>query len=445
MTNRYIILIGIVFTIPFFICTAEEKSTVINVRKMKKAPIIDGITGQEEWKDAAHISKFTLFSSQKANISIPTEQTEAWFGYDDDNLYIAFKCDESKSASIMAKEKNRDGKLDHDDSVEIYLNTAPDELNYYHFMVNSSGIRYDAFVKGNCANIVPWSNDDWRVVSSRNRTNWTTEIIIPFRILRIGSAKNWRINLMRNNILPQREYYSWAPIKSISGWHQPKQFGYLYGLDIPEYNAITVSKLKLLKESNLGSNFVSITLKNTTQTRKRIKIELKLRNKNGKSESNKKEFAISAKTEKNIELPFYISEPGNYYYNLTLMSANNNKVFYSFSGNLSVQLFTIELPVAVYDKEAIVSTVRYCISPDVLKNYQLKIDILGELQKNISSTLLSANSKNKIILPKLKPGYYSFRFQLIDKNRNTIASSVKFLWVIKHFLQPLALKSQGGN
>ena len=97
------------------------------------------------------------------------EQTTAYVSYDSSNLYIAFLCNESQPGKMRANKKSRDDvSIYSDDCVEIFIDVNHDHETYYHFMVNSLGVGYEARCEiGGLRNIrdAAW-NPDCKVAAS---------------------------------------------------------------------------------------------------------------------------------------------------------------------------------------------------------------------------------------------------------------------------------------
>ena len=408
----------------------------INAGKMKTMPVIDGKIEQMEWRDAARIDSFNLFASQRTEQNRPTSKTEAWTGYDNDNLYIAFKCFKNNIKNIKADEKNRDGEICQDDSVEIFLNTNPDEKDYYQFTVNAIGTQGDAFVRGSSAKIEKWDNSDWQASSFIGDNFWSAELVIPFKILKMTNLKSWRLNLARNDIFPLREHITWAPIKSISGWHQPEQFGYLSPLDIPDYNSVQIVDFNLGKKL-IGDNVFSITLKNNTDKEQNIRVDFQIGDFEKIIAQSDKSIIIKAYLQDTISIPYPILQRREYNYKFYLSYLHGNKTFYTFSEAIpSIEPFSVILPVAFYSDEPVTTYCTINLSNKLMTESFLQINIFdsaGKLQKELIISELSA--RKEICLPQFEPGNYLLIFNLMDKRREIIASIRKPLSIIKNYMQ----------
>jgi hypothetical protein len=203
---------------------------------LEKPPVIDGKLDEPCWGKVNNLSGFSRNEVQKVPAQVGTD---AWIARDAANLYIAFLCHEQDIEKIKAEVKKRDGAVYGDDSVEIFLSTQPEADRYYHFAVNSLGVRTDAFATG-----LAW-NADWQCAVSKGKDYWTVEIAIPFSILnKMPVQAPWRINLCRSRYAGKEpECSSWSHIKSAS-FHTPNRFAWLTGIgDLSKAIATTPQKI----------------------------------------------------------------------------------------------------------------------------------------------------------------------------------------------------------
>ena len=102
--------------------------------------IVDGALDEPCWKDAEVAQNFSLNEG-----SGPAKaQSRAFVAWDDKNLYVAYRCDEPQMKSLVAKVKERDGRVWEDDCIEIFL--LPNRTNpqdFYHVVFNTLGTLRD--------------------------------------------------------------------------------------------------------------------------------------------------------------------------------------------------------------------------------------------------------------------------------------------------------------
>ena len=90
-----------------------------------------------------------------------TEKTEVWVSFDDDYVYVSFRCFESEPTRVVANEMRRDGNnlWQGNDVVGFVFDTFYDRRNAFQFIVNPIGGRID----GQITNERQW-NGDWNPV-----------------------------------------------------------------------------------------------------------------------------------------------------------------------------------------------------------------------------------------------------------------------------------------
>ncbi len=193
-----------------------EKSKPVRVAKFAAPPVIDGKLDDEAWKSAQVLNDFYQ-TSPGINIA-PSKPTEVMLGYDEKNLYIAFRCfdEKDKIRATVAKRDNVFGE----DNVRVWLDTYNDQRRAYVLGFNPLGIQQDGiFTEGDGADysvdIVMESKgviEDW---------GWSVEVKIPFKSLRYtaGKGKLWGFNAARNIDRFNDELDQWLPDdRNISGF-----------------------------------------------------------------------------------------------------------------------------------------------------------------------------------------------------------------------------------
>lgn len=204
-----------------------EKANPVRVAKFAAAPVIDGKLDEEVWKSAQILKDF-IQTAPGDNIAA-SKATEVMLGYDEKNLYIAFKCrdEPDKIRATVAKRDDVFGE----DNVRVWLDTYNDRRRAYVLGFNPYGIQQDGiFTEGQgsdySVDIVMESRgviEDW---------GWSVEVKIPFKSLRYsaGKGKLWGFNAARNIDRLNDEFDSWMPDdKNISGFLI--KHGKLGGLD----------------------------------------------------------------------------------------------------------------------------------------------------------------------------------------------------------------------
>jgi hypothetical protein len=180
----------------------------------------------------------TMTKLNFGQIEISKDKTElavvASLAYNNDELYILFKCREPETGNIRASridlEKDHDGPLWGDDCVELYLTTdLKKPQSYWQVIVNTKGVVYDAYAEKPGSYDKKWTSQakvKTRVIQQTDEIQgyWIAEIRLPFKPMgiEIKPKTRWKINITRQRKAKGSADYSWAPI--VGSFHQPDCF-----------------------------------------------------------------------------------------------------------------------------------------------------------------------------------------------------------------------------
>jgi len=161
---------------------------------------IDGALDEPLYTSVLPISDFIQQEPREGEPA--TEKTELWVAFDDNNVYVSFRCWESEPDRVVANEMRRDGPnlWQGNDLVAFSFDTFRDRRNSFNFITNALGARED----GQVTNERQWNGDwntVWDVRARRFEGGWTAEAAIPFKSLRYqpGRAQIWGFNAFRTN------------------------------------------------------------------------------------------------------------------------------------------------------------------------------------------------------------------------------------------------------
>jgi hypothetical protein len=200
---------------PGRIVLPPEKANPVRVAKFDTPPVIDGRLDDEAWQTAPVLKDF--YQTHPGDNIAPSKPTEVMIGYDEKNLYIAFKCYDERD-KIRATVAKRDDVFG-EDNVRVWLDTYDDQRRAYVLGFNPLGIQQDGIhTEGRgtdfSIDIVMESKgviEEW---------GWSVEVKIPFKSLRYvaGKGKLWGFNVARNIDRFNDEMNSWMPDdRNISG------------------------------------------------------------------------------------------------------------------------------------------------------------------------------------------------------------------------------------
>jgi len=204
---------------------------------------IDGQFTEPDWEAAAFTERFVIYwDGSSTNLS-----TQAKLLWDDDFIYIGFKCEDP---DVWATFENRDDLLWNEEVIEILCDPDGDGLNYFEVQVNPLETILDLFLDkayyaGGRADL-SWDLDSIKTAVwvdgtinnlDDNDIEWLCEVALPFQELASlapslnfppNDSDQWRILLTRYDY--QRtgdkivEISSWNQTDS-RGFHVPEKFG----------------------------------------------------------------------------------------------------------------------------------------------------------------------------------------------------------------------------
>ncbi len=209
------------------------------------APEIDGDLSDPCWSARPPLTGFSLADGS----GLPRWGTEARVAHDRDHLYIAFRCHKSPEDALVSNVTLRDGPVWQDDDVEVFLNLSGDRSDYYQFVLNPIGIRYDSH------RMDPSWSIEWAAATRRDDDCWTAEIAIAFSELPIDltTGTDWCLNLCRAN-KAAGEVSAWSC--PFGGFHSPARLGSLTGLDVdfsPRFARDAAARLQQLRREHTAA------------------------------------------------------------------------------------------------------------------------------------------------------------------------------------------------
>jgi Domain of unknown function (DUF5916)/Carbohydrate family 9 binding domain-like len=208
----------------------------VTIPRVTRAPALEDFLGMEPAGEIAlQMAKVTGFVQRNPHDGEKvSEETAAYLGYDQKNLYIVFVCfDDAKK--VRGRMSRREDIFD-DDQVEVMLDTFHDRRRAYAFQTTPLGVQWDAIwteasreeVNGNFDTSFDTVWDSRGKVTSRG---FVVEMAIPFKSLRFPATKEqeWGIILYRG-IVRKNEDSFWPEISSkVEG--RLGQAATLYGLE----------------------------------------------------------------------------------------------------------------------------------------------------------------------------------------------------------------------
>lgn len=160
------------------------------------APAIDGRIDEPAWEKVEWAGGF--IQREPDEDQPPTEPTSFKVLYDDKNLYVAIRADDSQAAKIERRISRRDSA--EGDIVGILLDSYCDLRTAFCFYVNAAGVKKDELMTNNGEGEPDGSWDPiWDVKTAVDSKGWTAEMRIPFSQLRFGAKEElvWGLEVAR--------------------------------------------------------------------------------------------------------------------------------------------------------------------------------------------------------------------------------------------------------
>ena len=232
-------IVQITCLVLFFIpaCTqkpSEQSEADLIVPRRTTSIKIDGILDEQAWQDAAR----TGYLMRSDGKEPARQRTEVRLTWDDENLYLAFECEDE---DIFSSYTRRDEPLYMQEVVEIFFDPDCDRGDYLEFEVSPAGVMFDASFsarrKGMKLSFNPSSQVAVKVDGTLNVRNdqdqgWTVELGLPFsQMTGRGSfppkkGDQWRFNIFRIDKTGQSgEASSFKPTRG--DFHDLNAFGTL--------------------------------------------------------------------------------------------------------------------------------------------------------------------------------------------------------------------------
>ncbi len=218
----------------------EERVRLLKARpwEMRAFPVqgklsIDGRVDDEAWAAAEPV---TDFYQRETFEGIPaTEPTHVSLLYDEENLYIGFRCFDSDPDRPLARTMFRDENIAADDAVAVMIDAYNDHRSAVFLATNANGILFDMLQNGEESGTRNLNWDTvWYARGSQTAEGWDAEVVVPFRSLRFESPEDgeeviFGIGFKRNLPRKNEETY-WPFVSNDSTWYRPAELGRLHGL-----------------------------------------------------------------------------------------------------------------------------------------------------------------------------------------------------------------------
>jgi len=217
--------------------SAEAPIPRYEVKRAAGRIVIDGTPDEKAWESASRMEFVFPWDTQTG----ARQKTTARLLWDDDNLYVAYECDDT---DIVALHTERDDPTYLDDAVEIFINPKPSQTGvYFGLEMNARAVLYDYLMADARYAFKRFNMQGVKLATSIRGTlnmrgdedkGWSLEVAIPwvnFEELakRPVPGDVWTANLNRwDGVEPHRRLSMWSdPLQPQPHPHVPARFGQL--------------------------------------------------------------------------------------------------------------------------------------------------------------------------------------------------------------------------
>lgn len=171
----------------------------VRAERRSEPIVVDGRLSEDIWQKPGYREFWQREPHEGAK---PTEKSEVWLAYDDNNLYIAARLSDSEPDLITALLGRRDDNLDCD-WFWIYFDPYHDKRSGFGFGITPRGSVADKALYNDSSSDSSWDGI-WSSGTQRNQDGWTVEIAIPFNQLRFKKEDTYKWGVHFRRIIKRK-------------------------------------------------------------------------------------------------------------------------------------------------------------------------------------------------------------------------------------------------
>jgi hypothetical protein len=424
---------------------AAEK--VYNVPQVEKTPAINGNLNDKCWENTPESGPFQIFKSTQK-----TSTTKFKICRDSSWLYFGITCQNANMKDVELKNRDYNGPIHEDDSVEIFLDPGTEGRLYYHFLLNFGNIRADRMLTVNKGQDLSW-RIPWRSAVQVDKNGWTAEIAVPLSIMiNYGDLADAKFNICRNQVNPiydtmglkvyqKREWSSWSPVKN--RFHEPESFGQLKELEninpeSPFLPAIEKAEVKEYQLDQSGSFYeISGTIRTYNKVSGEVELEVKDKPVSGKSSVIKNTLKIPGNNISKFSVKVPVADMFQRQVEILLRDINTSELLQKYPIRNTTGLALMQIPVVgknyyTSEKEATILCRLGCKS-DFLSRKQL---LIKDSKGNTISQTDQVKSATYITIPIANLAAETHVYEVILLQKNGMKAASKQVSIIKKAPHP---------
>ncbi|MEQ1857174.1 MAG: DUF5916 domain-containing protein, partial [Longimicrobiales bacterium] len=219
---------------------AFRDGATVRAFRLTESLEIDGVIDEPFYQRTPAIREFV--QGVPVEDAEPTELTEAWISFDDENVYVSARVWDTRGTDgWIANEMRRDAaQLRSNDHLAVFLDTYYDRRNAIGLSVSPIGGFSDFQITNEGNPNMDW-NPIWVSRTALFEGGWSVEMSIPFKSLRYrpGRDQVWGVQF-RRSVLRKNE---WVFLRALplsvggagtSGTFRVSMYGTLVGIEAPE-------------------------------------------------------------------------------------------------------------------------------------------------------------------------------------------------------------------
>jgi len=220
----WLLLLGSLYILN--VSASDPPKTYTTKQVSGSAPEIDGIVDDTAWDLVPWEGGFVQRVPYEGKD--PSQTTFFRVLYDQENIYVAIKANDTEPGKIKKQLSRRDG-LDGD-RVQVAFDSYHDLMTAFTFTVNAAGVKADQVISSDGDNADDTWDPIWYVKTALSDQGWTAEMRIPLSQLRYARKENqvWGLQVTRF-LFREEETSMWQLIpRDAGGW--VRYFGEMNGI-----------------------------------------------------------------------------------------------------------------------------------------------------------------------------------------------------------------------
>lgn len=194
----------------------HPKAAAADIPRVTHKPTLADFAGMKPGPEVANMLRISNFTQNFPKDGVaPTERTEVYLGYDNQNLYAVWLCFDGNPRAVRAHMARRENIYD-DDFVELTLDTFHDHRHGLVFATNPLGIQAEGlWTEGGNNPDNSWDTV-WNTAGQLNDKGYMVLQEIPFISLRFKSSSSqiWGVTLYRSLTRKnEADYWPWISAK----------------------------------------------------------------------------------------------------------------------------------------------------------------------------------------------------------------------------------------